>query len=138
MDLDSFFVCRNHAVCKGGAVMKKKRSIVISAAIGIVLIGVSVLAWKGIAPNTGTYLAAANGSHLIILDKSPAVISTENEKWFANLQSGDKILIFNGMINTSFPGKTDVYACFRLRKGDISSIPEDTLEELKQLGWISP
>lgn len=116
----------------------KKAIIGVSAAICMVLIGVIVSVRLHIAPSTGIYLSAANEKHLIVVNKTPILISGKNETCFANLQTGDKVLVFITSTNDSFPAEAGAYACFKLGTGDLSAVPEPVLQELEQLGWISP
>ena len=108
-------------------------ALVVAAALAL---GTGWMAHRQITPNVGRYLAGADGSHLVVLDGSPIVMASENEAQFRGLSDGDLILIFNDGIETSFPGRTGVYACLRLASGNAADIPAKTLEELRQLGWL--
>ena len=115
--------------------MKRTRLVVLTLVLALTL-GIGWMAHRQITPNVGRYLAGAAGSHLVVLDGSPIVMASENEAQFRGLSDGDLILIFNSGIETSFPGRTGVYACLRLASGDAADIPAKTLEELRQLGWL--
>lgn len=117
--------------------MKKKLFITVLVVLCVIVISTIVMLSKGIAPHTGIYLRAANGKHLAVVDNSPIVILNENENRFSSLQDGDRILIFYGNIDASFPSQAKINICLRLGKGDISDIPERTLQELKDSGWVS-
>lgn len=113
--------------------------IVIAALVLIIFAGLFIMGERGFYPTVGTYIKAASGDNMILMDGGPCIMSnqTGNENVFSGLQTGDKILIINCAVNTSYPGYTGCYFCLRLGKGDISDIPEKHLEQLKELGWIS-
>ena len=121
--------------------MKKKVFITFLVFILILLClgaaGFFIMSARGISPNTGIYLASENGSHLIVINDSPIVMSAQNqnEAMFDGLQSGDKILIINGVFLETYPGQTSVYACFKLKNGDISAVSPQVLQSLNELGW---
>lgn len=117
--------------------MKKKILVALSIIICIVAIGVFVMAGRGMSSSVGLYLRTDNGN-MIILDKSPIVMSTRNgNDMFEKYENGDKILVFHDGINESYPGSTGVYFSVKLADGDISHISESVLRELHELGWIS-
>lgn len=116
--------------------MKRKLLPVVSFVICILLVGIAASEILHIAPHTGLYLSAANGEHLVVVNKTPIIMSPQNR--FDDLQNGDKLLVFMGDIATSFPAEAKVYAHFKLGKRDLSDLPEDILNELEQSGWISP
>ena len=115
--------------------MKRIRLVVLALVLALAL-GIGWMAHRQITPNVGRYLAADNGSHLVVMGDSPIVMASENEAQFQGLSDGDLILIFNDGIETSFPGRTGVYACWRLAPGNAADIPSETLEELRQMGWL--
>ena len=87
---------------------------------------------------TGYSLKCENDSYMIIEETgSPTrysfnkTIGTDVE----NLTDGDRILIISDLINESYPGSTSAYFILKLEDGDISHIPQETLESLAELGW---
>ncbi len=51
--------------------------------------------------------------------------------------TGDKILVFhNGCMMLSYPAQLNVSFCIRLKKGDVSDVPEGVLESLEEMGFI--
>ena len=117
--------------------MKKKILVIISVIVCVIAIGVFILAGKGISPSVGQYLRTDN-SDMIILGKSPIVMSTRNGKeMFEKYEIGDKILVLHDGINESYPGSTGVYFSVKLADGHISHISETVLHQLYELGWIS-
>lgn len=118
--------------------MKKKILVTCSVIVCVLIVGIFVFAGMGISFHTGRYLASDNGSHMIIMDNSPIVMSDrKNENMFKNLTDGDKILIFHDSIQESYPGGTLVYAYLKLSDGDINNISETVLRQLAEIGWTS-
>ena len=77
--------------------MKKKWFIPIGIILGVLVIVFAafwVLTARGFGFSVGSCLVADNGSYMLIEGNSPIVMSnrTGNEKLFANLETGDKIL----------------------------------------------
>ena len=120
--------------------MKKKLKIVISV-IGIIILlltgGILWMAKNGVDISTGTCLIADNGRYMIIIDNSPIAMSIRSGDGtiFDGLETGDEILIVHDGIAESYPGRTGVYFCMRLDKGN--EIPGDVVMELIDLGWIT-
>ena len=101
-----------------------------------VLIGGVFLLASGTTPATGVYLAAENGSHIIVLDSSPIIMSAKDkEQLFEGLESGDKIFILNGPIRETFPGGTDVKFCLKLPTSEPVSTPPGLIQQLEDLGY---
>ena len=98
-----------------------------------ILLGLVVwMIGQGFAPHSGTYLQASNGNHLIIIGKTPTVMSTKAVT-FHGLQSGDQILILHDGVEESYPARTGVY--FLLKLGQSSYVDETALQQLADLGW---
>ncbi|MBQ3200160.1 MAG: hypothetical protein IJB67_07345 [Firmicutes bacterium] len=116
--------------------MKRKLLLAVSFVICILLVGIAASGILHIAPHTGLYLSAANGEHLVVVNRTPIIMSPQNR--FDDLQDGDRLLVFIGDVATSFPAEAKVYAHFKLGKGDLSDLPENILNELEQSGWVSP
>jgi len=51
-------------------------------------------------------------------------------------RTGDRILIFHGGVQETFPGDTSAYICVRLARGTTSDIPDDLLRDLQQYGIL--
>lgn len=69
----------------------------------------------------------------------PVVMRSSEEycKRFQKLHTGDKILVFHdGRMMLSYPAQLNVHLCIRLRKGDVSDLPEGVSEALEEMGWI--
>ena len=117
--------------------MKKKILVIISVIVCVIAVGVFILAGRNISPSMGQYLRTDNGN-MIILDKSPIVMSTRNgNDMFEKYENGDKILVFHDGINESYPGSTGVYFSVKLADGHISDISETVLRQLYEMGWTS-
>jgi len=122
--------------------MKKKKVAVIFAILGILIIvgfaGAAFLKSRGML-QTGT-VVLSEGSCIFLSDdtREPVIIynQTRNQELFAKLGSGDRVLILgDGTMMLSYPAQMNIYFCLRLDSGDLSDIPEETLEQLKELGW---
>lgn len=87
---------------------------------------------------TGRFLRASDGTPMLVCESGPTVINSVNgdEDMFDNYSNGDKITAVCTLTLTTYPGKTGVYFCLRTEKGELSDIPENTLNELKKLGWL--
>lgn len=117
--------------------MKKRVLIALAVLVCITIIAVFIFSGIGLSSHTGLYLRADNGSHLVIMDNSPIVMSDRADNdMFANLTDGDRILFVHDGIQESYPGGTLVYMCLKLSDGDITDIPETVLTSLSELGWI--
>ena len=89
--------------------------------------------------DTGIYIAG--DSPFIVFDQGhgePVImLSPEGKKgMFSKLQTGDRILIVhNGAMMLSYPAQINVLFCIRLKKGDITDVPEEAMDSLKEMGW---
>ena len=74
---------------------------------------------------------------MIIIDNSPIAMSIRSGDGtlFDGLETGDEILIVHDGIAESYPGRTGVYFCMKLNKGN--EIPGEVVMELIDLGWIT-
>ena len=75
---------------------------------------------------------------MIVLDKSP--IGMSNQSWdenlFADLSTGDKVLVVHDGIAESYPGQTGAYFLWKLEEGSIADVPAQVIEALGELGYI--
>ena len=114
---------------------------ILLAVSGILTVAVIVggIAFKknNLTFSTGRYVASSNGSHIVIINNSPIVMSnhTGSQDVFLKLQTGDEIFIVNGLILTTYPGQTGVYFCMHLNDGTESDISADILNRLREMGW---
>lgn len=86
----------------------------------------------------GRYLQTKN-SHLIIFEvsSSPCVMSAADETIsFEGLTDGDLIQVYVWYIMESWPEQATVYAVEKLEDGTIEDIDAETLEMLKEYGWV--
>ena len=113
-------------------------SIVIIVAVFVLAItGIIIMINKGYGISTGQYLEAKNGQDLLIRDNSPIVMSNRTEKeLFDDLDIGDMILVIHDGIAETYPGRTGVYAIFKLSNGAIDDIPKNVVNQLMELGWL--
>ena len=77
-----------------------------------------------------------NDTVYLIDDEDMATIlydSTESKKLFDKYKNGDRLLLVHGGVETSYPAFTDAYFAFRLRFGDGSYKPEDSILGMAQV-----
>ncbi|MCM1167079.1 MAG: hypothetical protein NC299_06525 [Lachnospiraceae bacterium] len=113
--------------------------IVIASLLVIAAAGIGILAANRLTPAVGTYIAANGGTDMIFTDNSPCIMSnrTGNENVFGGLQTGDKILIVTTTDRIlPYPGQVDCYFCLRLGGGSLTDVPENHLEQLRDMGWL--
>lgn len=136
--------------------MRKKAGIVIAAGICGVLCGILAgwLFWggreqktdmagagqEGIKMSTGTYIAAANDTHIVVFDNSssPVVMhnKTGDEGLFPDLKTGDRILaVHDNEVMETYPEQMNVYMYCRIGEGGSNTFVEEALKALKDLGW---
>lgn len=118
----------------------KKMLIPAAVLLGITAVLIGVLLFMGLSPHTGIYLEADNGSPMIVLDSgSPAVMSncTGNEAVFSGLETGDKLFVLVDGFDASYPGTTGVYFVLRIGENRLDEVPQETLDTLAELRWIS-
>lgn len=87
----------------------------------------------------GYILPCENGSYLFINEAmDPVVLNPENNdnSVFENLSAGDSVRVTHGLILTIYPGQTILFSIEKLSEGELSDIPEDTLKQLEELGWL--
>lgn len=113
-----------------------RRKVIIAALIltGLLAVAAGVFALGPFRFSTGIYIAA--DSPVILLDKgSGEPIVMQGGSWA--YQTGDRVLILhNGTMMLSYPAQMNVYFCIRLKKGDASDVPEETLKTLEEMGWL--
>lgn len=86
----------------------------------------------------GRFISGKNSS--IIIDNSGTPIVMVNKSGdndiFDGFYSGDKIAVTCGLIRETYPASTDVYSCKFLEAGGFSDIPNETMQQLKDMGWV--
>lgn len=111
----------------------------------LVLIGFSLAAaaWWAMHGNhmfIGRYLQASNGTHIIIGGQNRPVVLRDrfvSDSMFEGLEDGDRVLVVCDGINESYPAQSSAYFCMRLERGNATDLPDDTLRQLTELGWLS-
>lgn len=125
--------------------MNKKVIVVLSTVLAIILlivaiafVGLGIALYKGYGILEGQFLVTNDGYMIIDKNNSPIVMSnqTNNEEIFENLTNGDKIVAVIGMIEETYPARTGVYFLIKLSDGEYEDLPESTLFQLGELGWI--
>ena len=116
-----------------------KKAILIFIIFALIVGGyVTIITLNSTTMIEGYSLKCENGSYMIIEETGSPIHYSYNKTVginVENLTDGDRILIISDLINESYPGSTSAYFIFKLEDGDISDIPEDTLESLSELGW---
>lgn len=120
----------------------KRKGWLTAAAVSVLLCILMGVMWflKPVHADVGFYIAAEEPM-VVFRGRywEPVVMrsSAENRRRFQKLHTGDKILVFHdGRMMLSYPAQLNVYLCIRLRKGDVSDLPEGGSEALEEMGWI--
>ncbi len=122
--------------------MKQKKWLIpVCILTALVLLAICAILYmnaNALGFSVGRYLSA-NGSHMVILENSPIVMSnrTGNETIFSKLTDGDQILVLHDGINETYPGGTGARAVFKLSDGTIDDVPAEVRIELEELGWLT-
>lgn len=133
---------RNLFQDKGGRkreVFMRKKGWLIAAGMVCVLVG-GIILRSPLHADTGIYIDA--GESFVVFEGGsgePVVMRSGqgNDKMFRKLQTGDRILVFHdGTMMLSYPAQMNILFCIRLKKGDVSALPEGVMESLEEMGWI--
>ncbi len=125
--------------------MKKKTIVILSTILAIILLIVAIAfvclgiaLYKGYGIIEGQFLVTNDGYMIVDKNNSPIVMSNQskNEKIFEDLTNGDKIIAVIGMIEETYPARTDLHFLIKLSDGEYEDLPESTLFSLGELGWI--
>lgn len=106
-------------------------AVVLTAAAVLVFVG----ARQGIRFSEALYMETAHG-HMLLIDGSPISMSGK-DGMFKKLTTGDKVLVAHGLIAESYPGQAKAYLCMKRSDGTAADIPSDTLDSLRELGWLA-
>lgn len=93
---------------------------------------------EGTQTLTGRGLVFESGSCAILTENNEVIVLTDcsaDGNLLTCLHTGDRIEITNGPIRETYPAQTDLYALKILERGRADSIPPESLENLKELGW---
>ena len=87
--------------------------------------------------STGVCLVTTDGTCLLVCGNSPIVLSnrTGRSDAFADLQTGDRLLVLHDGVQESYPARTGAYAVFRQGCGTVADVPQAVIDQLSQLGW---
>lgn len=94
--------------------------------------------------NLARYVETKNGGNLFVFDINEPIVAypddNENkeimQKVIDDLTSGDLVAIKCDRVKETYPGQTELYDIKKLEDGEIDDIPSNTLERLRDLGWI--
>ena len=116
-----------------------KKAIMIFIVVVLAVVGLFVaIALNSITTIEGYSLSCENGSYMIIEDSGSPICYSYNKAIGSDvkeLTNGDRILIISDLINETYPGSTSAYFILKLKDGEVSDIPEETLASLADLGW---
>lgn len=87
----------------------------------------------------GFILPCENGSYLLISENMGAVVlnpENNDNSVFYELTAGDIVRVNHGYCLKSYPGQTTMYDIEKIADGELSDIPDDTLKQLEELGWL--
>lgn len=121
---------------------KRERRVPIITVILVLapflIIGFFAAVRSGYGCSVGRYLEASDRSGMVILGNAPVQMSNQTE-WdlLAGLATGDKILVIHDGMDQSYPGRTGVYAVWKLGDGDRDDIPPTVVDSLIELGWLA-
>ncbi|MFI3249519.1 MAG: hypothetical protein R3Y07_00975 [Eubacteriales bacterium] len=117
--------------------MKKK--ILIGVCIGvIILIAVILFTTNGFKHTIATGIClVTDNSVIVIADDSPMKISNQssNENLFADLQTGDKVIITHDGVDLSYPAQTGVYMLLKIDTNCIDEVSTKTITQLTEMGY---
>ena len=87
--------------------------------------------------SAGVCLVATDGNCLLVCGNSPIVLSnrTGRSDAFADLQTGEQLLVLHDGVEESYPARTGAYAVFRQGRGTVADVPQAVIDQLAQLGW---
>lgn len=85
----------------------------------------------------GLCLMTTDGTCLLVCDNTPIILSnrTGRSDPFADLQTGDTVLVLHDGVQETYPARTGAYAVFRQSRGTAADIPQEVIDQLAQLGW---
>lgn len=120
--------------------MKKSKKLICTIiALAVIAAAVVLMCISGRDKQkiNGWFLSSCSGTPMLITDSGEAIIlNGDNDDMFSRYNDGDKITVICGYILETYPSQTDVYFCFRTKKGSRSDIPKWAIDSLRELGWI--
>ncbi len=118
--------------------MKVLKKVLISIIVVIFIIvgALFFISSRDMWFSKGRCLITKNNEYMIVMDRSPYHMSTNNTSMFKGLENGDEIMVLHGVFQDSYPGQVGVYFVIKTADGDISDISYDVLTQLAQMGWI--
>ena len=85
----------------------------------------------------GVCLVADNGSVLLIAKDEPIVLHDRSGNGLLEgIQTGDRVRVLHDGIAESFPAQAGIYKLVKTGEGSIDDIFPQTLDLLRQLGWL--
>lgn len=120
--------------------MRKKGIILTTVVLGLAALLAGAFILSPFQTGTGIYIAA-DSTPFIVFDNGSGepviMLCGDRDDMFSKLNTGDRILIVHsGAMMLSYPAQMGVFFCIRLKKGDVSDVPEDAVRALKEMGWL--
>ena len=85
----------------------------------------------------GICLVTDSGSVLLIAKNEPIALHDRTDSGLLEgIQTGDRIRVLHDGIAESFPAQAGIYKLEHLGQGSLDEISQQTLDALRQLGWI--
>ncbi len=117
-----------------------KHLLVLSLAL--LFVCAAPLIWWTASGNSliaGRYLQGENGAGILISSSGPIVLRDRSKpgNLFDGLKTGDRVLVACDGVAESFPSQAGAHWCLHLGDGGPQDLPQDTLTQLADLGWIT-
>ena len=120
--------------------MKKRKWVfpvcIIGGVLLICLIGGIVFVAKNYV---GTYVEGSGSKrHMVVYDHGgPMVLYNDADvEPFKDLETGDRVLIICGAMDTTYLPQSDAKLVIKLGEGSVEEIPKQYREELTEWGWL--
>ncbi len=87
----------------------------------------------------GVFLKGKDSCFIITDDNSPIILESNDEnirQLLGTFENGDRIMAYIGGIEETYPARTVLYEAELLEKGKSENINSETLDRLKESGWV--
>ena len=91
------------------------------------------------SPLTGRFLLGDQNTPILIDSSGTPIILTDRtgSDLFDGLSNGDRILVFLSPVAETYPARAGAYFCLRLSSGAPEDLPQQSLQTLAELGWLT-
>ena len=122
--------------------MKKKIILSLMIILGAIFIAtisvLGIIIIKDQSLSTGRIFIVDDGSYLLVNDSLTKMSDLSQDKdAFEGLTNGDFVIVGHTATAQSYPAQTGVYWCVKLKNGNRADIPDNFIEDLYNMGWIS-